>query len=212
MDRRDEQATSDDPRIEDVLGVWFGDPGESAEARGKRWFMPDPAFDDALRRRFGDLLAEAARGKLDAWKATPRGALALVILLDQMSRNIFRGTPRAFAQDQRALAVARAMIATGQDRALSFIERTFVLLPFEHEEDREVQREAVAAFEALHAEAVAAGAPADELGALATGVDFARRHAVIIERFGRFPHRNAILERTSTGEEVEFLQQPGSRF
>lgn len=203
---------SGDAGIEDVLATWFGAPDETPETRGKRWFVPDPAFDAELRRRFGDLLESAARDELSAWRSTPRGSLALVILLDQLSRNIFRGTARAFAQDDQALAIARAAIAAGQDRALTFTERTFLILPFEHTEDRETQRESVAAFQALHAEAIAAGAPKAELDMLASGVDFARRHAAIIERFGRYPHRNAILERTSTGEEVEFLQQPGSRF
>jgi uncharacterized protein (DUF924 family) len=201
-----------DDRIEEVLSAWFGDPGESREDRGKRWFMADPAYDAALRERFGDLVEAAARGELDAWQATPRGALALVILLDQLSRNIYRGTARAFAQDARALAVTRAAIAAGHDKALDWTERSMLLMPFQHAEDREIQRESVAAFEALHAEAVAAGAPEADVKSLANGADFARRHAVIIDRFGRYPHRNAVLERTSTGEEVEFLQQPGSRF
>jgi uncharacterized protein (DUF924 family) len=201
-----------DPRIEEVLSAWFGPPDETPEARGKRWFVADPAYDAELRDRFGDLVASAARGELDAWQATPRGALALVILLDQLSRNIYRGTARAFAQDARALAVTRAALAAGHEKSLDWTERTMLLMPFQHAEDRDTQRESVAAFDALHAEAVAAGAPEDRVKSLANAADFARRHAAIIDRFGRYPHRNATLERTSTGEEVEFLQQPGSRF
>jgi uncharacterized protein (DUF924 family) len=201
-----------DPRIDDVLSFWFGAAGDSPEARMKRWFMPDPAFDAAIRTRFGDLIEEAAAGRLTGWPATARGALALVIVLDQFPRNVFRGTSGAFAHDWKALQVARTAIADGHDRELGFLERMFLLLPFEHAEDRETQVESVAAYEALHAEAVAAGAPPGELATLAGAVDYAHRHKVIIDRFGRYPHRNALLERTSTGEEVEFLQQPGSSF
>jgi uncharacterized protein (DUF924 family) len=201
-----------DPRIDEILTAWFGAPDETPEARAKRWFVPDPAYDAELRSRFGDLVTAAARGELDAWQATPRGALALVILLDQMSRNIYRGTARAFAQDARALAITRAALAAGHEKSLGWDERAMLLMPFEHTEDRDTQRESVAAFEALHTEAIAAGAPEATIKGLATALDFARRHAAIIDRFGRYPHRNAILERTSTGEEVEFLQQPGSRF
>jgi uncharacterized protein (DUF924 family) len=200
-----------DSRIDEVLSLWFGVADQAPEARQKRWFVADPAFDDELRRRFGDTLGAAARGELDAWADTPRGALALVIVLDQFSRNIFRGSGHAFSQDARALKVARAALAA-HDAALSWMERYFLRMPFMHAEDRLVQRESVETFRALHAEAIAAGAPAGDLAALAAAVDYAQRHAVIIERFGRYPHRNAILERTSTGEEVEFLAEPGSRF
>lgn len=201
-----------DPRIDDVLSFWFGAADDTPEARQKRWFMPDPAFDAEIRTRYGDLIDDAAAGKLTGWPATARGALALVILLDQFPRNVSRGTARAFAHDAQALGVARAAIAGGLDRQLGFIERMMMRLPFEHAEDRETQRESVAAFEALHAEAVAASASQGEIASLAGAVDYAHRHKAIIDRFGRYPHRNAILERTSTGEEVEFLQQPGSRF
>ncbi|MBE7448275.1 MAG: DUF924 domain-containing protein [Kofleriaceae bacterium] len=201
-----------EPRIDDVLAVWFGGDDEPVAQRQARWFTRDPAFDDELRRRFADLVAAAGRGELDGWAATPRGALALVVVLDQLPRNLHRGAAAAFAHDQRALATCRAALARGDDRALSWLERYMLRMPLMHAEDREVQRESVASFEALHAEAVAAGAPAEVIAALAGAADYARRHAVIVERFGRYPHRNAVLERTSTGDELEFLTEPGSSF
>lgn len=201
-----------DDRIEQVLSAWFGPSDEPPASRQKRWFMPNPDYDAELRARFGDLVEAAARGELDAWQATARGSLALVVLLDQLSRNIFRGTPRAFAQDARALAVTRAALAAGQHRELGLDEHMMMLMPLEHAEDRDVQRESVAAFEALHAQAVAAGAPKEQIDALAAGVEFARKHAEVIERFGRYPRRNAVLERTSTAEELEYLSQPGPGF
>jgi uncharacterized protein (DUF924 family) len=201
-----------DPRIDDVISFWFGAAGDSPQARMKRWFMPDPAFDAEIGTRFGDLVEEAAAGKLTGWQTTARGALALVLVLDQFPRNLFRGTARAFAYDARALDASRAALAEGHDRELGFLERMFLLLPFEHAEDRVTQRESVDHYEALQAEAIAAGAPAGDLQTLAGAVDYAHRHKVIIDRFGRYPHRNAILERTSTGEELDFLQQPGSSF
>jgi uncharacterized protein (DUF924 family) len=198
-------------RAEEVLRFWFGAGDADVEAR-KRWFRPDAAFDEEIRRRFGADADAAARGDLDGWAADPRGALALVILLDQFPRNTHRGTDLAFAQDARALAVARAAIGAGADRALSFVERAMLYMPLMHSEDREVQAQSVAAFRALAEEATAAGAPQTVVDAATNASDFAGKHAEIIERFGRFPHRNAIVGRTSTGEEVEFLQQPGSRF
>ncbi|HUQ03936.1 MAG TPA: DUF924 family protein [Kofleriaceae bacterium] len=201
-----------DPRIDDVISFWFGAAGDSPETRMQRWFRPDPAFDASIRTRFGALLDEAAAGKLTGWPATPRGALALILVLDQFPRNVFRGTAGAFAYDARALDAARGALAEGHDRELGYLERMFLLLPFEHAEDRETQRESVAHYEALHAEAKAAAAPAGEIATLAAALDYAHRHKAIIDRFGRYPHRNALLERTSTGEEVDFLQEPGSSF
>jgi uncharacterized protein (DUF924 family) len=183
---------------EDVLEFWFKlDP--------RAWFRRDDAFDADLRARFGDTHAAATRGELDDWTRTPRGTLALVIVLDQMSRNLYRDDPRAFANDPRALALARELVRTRGIDTLAPIERMFVLLPFEHSEDLAAQRDGVAEFET-----VAAAAPGDQM--LAMGLDYAKRHAAVIERFGRFPHRNAVLGRASTPEEAAFLEQPGSRF
>jgi uncharacterized protein (DUF924 family) len=166
------------------------------------WFRKDDAFDAQVRERFGALLERGLRGELSAWAATPLGALAQVVLLDQLPRNAWRGTPRAFAGDMRALAAAQAMVAAGQDQALLPVQRAFVYLPFEHAESLPLQDEALRRFRRL-----AAQAPE-----MTEGLDYAERHRVIIERFGRFPHRNAILGRPSTAEELEFLKQPGSGF
>ena len=201
-----------DDRIVEVLSAWFGAPDEPAAERQKRWFMPNPAYDTELRTRFGDLVEDAARGLLDDWQASARGSLALVVLLDQLSRNIYRGSPRAFAQDAKALAIARAAKESGQYLQLRFDERMIMLLPFEHAEDRDVQRESVFAFEALHADAIAAGAPDGLVAMLAAGVDFARKHAEVIDRFGRYPRRNAVLGRTSTADELEYLSGPSPGF
>jgi uncharacterized protein (DUF924 family) len=196
-------------RADEILRFWFG-AGDAA-AR-KRWFTPDPAFDEEIRRGFAADAERAARGELDAWASDPRSALALVILLDQFPRNVHRGTELAFAQDERALRVTRAAIAAGHDRALSPVERAMFYMPLMHSEDREVQRQSLAVFRALADDAVRAGTPPEVLDYVRMAQEFAGKHAVIIERFGRYPHRNAVLGRTSTGDEVEFLHEPGSRF
>lgn len=187
----------------DVLSFWFGDSEEPRE----EWFKKSDAFDAQVRTRFGDAFEHAASGDLDSWKATPRGRLALVVLLDQLSRNAFRGTPRSFEQDERALSLALEGIDAGEDRTLAPLERTFLYMPLMHAENRRAQARSVPLFEQL-----ARHAPVQVAGYLASAADFARKHRDIVERFGRFPHRNAILERTSTSEEHEFLQQSGSSF
>ena len=149
-----------------------------------------------MRQRFLSLWEQAARGELDRWQGTPLAATALIVVLDQFPRNMFRGTARAFSTDARALAAADRAVGHGFDRTLSREERTFVYLPFEHAEDLAAQRRALALFEALD--------PND--------MEYVKRHHEIVARFGRFPHRNAILGRESTAEEIEFLKQPGSSF
>jgi uncharacterized protein (DUF924 family) len=181
-----------------VLDFWFAG---SAAPRAE-WFRKDAAFDGLIAGRFGALVGQALAGGLAEWMHEPHGALAQVIVLDQFTRNIFRDTPRSFAGDALALAAAQAMVARGDDLALPLVQRVFVYLPFEHAEDGAMQHESLRLFAAL--------AAAD--ASLVTQLDYARRHAEIIERFGRFPHRNALLGRESTVEEVQFLQQPGSRF
>ena len=181
-----------------VLDFWFAG---SAAARAE-WFRKDAGFDALIAERFGALVDNALSGALSTWAGEPDGALAQVIVLDQFTRNIFRDTPRAFAGDALALAAARAMVARGDDLALPPLQRVFAYLPFEHAEDRAMQHESLRLFAAL--------AAAD--ASLAGFEDYARRHADVIERFGRFPHRNALLGRESTAEEVQFLRQPGSRF
>jgi uncharacterized protein (DUF924 family) len=170
----------------EVLEFWFGD-----QARA-HWFEPTPEFDHLVRERFGPLVARAARGDLRAWEATPEGALALCILLDQMPRNMFRGEARAYATDEQARAVAERAIEQGFDQELSDEQKQFMYLPFMHSETFANQVRCLALFEAA-------------------GLDQGRRHAQdhleVIRRFGRFPHRNAALGRVSTPEEEEFLRQ-----
>ena len=202
----------DDARLDALLDFWFGDSATPVPARVARWFTRDDGFDQAVRDRFGALIDAGARGELDGWAATARGALALVIVLDQLPRNAFRDDPRAFAQDARALAVARAAIAGGGERRLGWLERYVLRMPYQHVEDRALQRESVASFTALRDEAVAAGASPDVQAALAGAVDYAARHAQIVERFGHFPHRNRIVGRPTSPEEEAFLREPGSRF
>ncbi len=186
--------------FQEVLDFWFGPP----ELRGKsrpEWFRKDEKFDGEVWRRFGALHAAAALGECEAWRAEARSTLALVIVLDQFSRNLYRGDARAFAQDPHALACAREALARGDDEGLLPVERQFLYLPFEHSEDLADQDRAVERMGALYAFEATRGL-----------VEWAERHRVIVRRFGRFPHRNAVLGRTSTPEETEFLKQPGSSF
>lgn len=188
---------------QEVLRFWFGAPTAATATRPReQWFLKDEAFDAECARRFQEAHARAAAGELDAWADEPESCVALLVLLDQMPRNLYRGTARAFATDAQAREVARRALARGLDVAVPPVWRWFFYLPFEHSEDVHEQRLAVALFEqlALH--------DADSREAL----DYARRHLDIIERFGRFPHRNAALGRASTPEEEAFLQQPGSSF
>jgi uncharacterized protein (DUF924 family) len=165
------------------------------------WFRKDAAFDEEMRRRFGHVHAAAARRELEAWRESPESMLALVVVLDQFSRNLYRNDPRAFAQDGHALECARQAVARGDDAALLPVQRQFLYLPFEHSEDLADQERGLELLQALDAFESTRGAG-----------DWARRHRDIIARFGRFPHRNAALGRTSTAEEIEFLRTPGSGF
>lgn len=175
----------------DLLAFWFEESGK------ERWFAGDAGFDAEIRARFQTLHEEAASGRHDDWTASPLGAVALCILLDQLPRNLFRGTPRAFATDAKALAVAKAAVDQGfdQDPSMTDDHRLFLYLPFEHSEDLADQRRSL--------ELQAAGIADPEY------VDYARRHLAVIERFGRFPHRNAILGRASTPEEEAHLAEHG---
>ena len=202
----------DHARIDAILGFWFGPADGPLTATVTRWFQRDDVLDAQIARDFAADLAAAMAGERAAWSAAPRGALALVVLLDQFTRNAFRGTPGAFAGDPRALAVTQAALADGTDRALGWLERYVLCMPLMHAEDRAVQDASVAAFAALHAEASAAGAPPAVVEVLAGALDYARRHAAIVARFGRYPHRNALLGRASTDEELAFLREPGSSF
>jgi uncharacterized protein (DUF924 family) len=182
----------------DVLDFWFGPPPVAAR---ERWFVKDAAFDAEIRGRFGDTIAAALAGAFGDWCATPRGALARVIVLDQFTRNVYRDTPLAFAGDPRALATAQDAIARGFDRELDKYGRWFLYMPFEHSEDPAMQQRSLELFGALAAETGDRGA-----------LEWAEKHAAVIRRFRRYPHRNAILGRESTAEELAFLEQAGSRF
>jgi uncharacterized protein (DUF924 family) len=186
----------------EILDFWFGAPDSSERGRPRKaWFAKSDAFDAIVRERFLATHAAADAGALDAWRRTPHAALALVIVLDQFPRNMFRGAARAFASDAKALDVARDLVDRDFDAALVPVERCFAYLPFEHAEDLAMQRRAVELFGRIGQDAWGA-----------TTLDYALRHHDVIARFGRFPHRNAILGRASTPAEIAFLQQPGSGF
>ena len=191
---------------QDVLDFWFGAPGDPGHAQPRAtWFKKDAAFDAQIVQRFGPTLERALVGGIDDWVALPLQALpalARVLVLDQFTRNAFRGTARAFAGDEMALQGARALVASGLDRELTGVQRQFVYLPFEHSEDLAHQRTALQLFMQLER---------DE-PALAGLAEWAQKHLDIVARFGRFPHRNAALGRASSAEEIEYLQQPGSGF
>jgi uncharacterized protein (DUF924 family) len=187
-----------------VLDFWFGAPGSPEHGKPRaEWFRKDPAFDASIRDRFGPLVERALRGELADWAASPEGALAEILLLDQFTRNIFRDTPRAFAGDPRALAAARAAVGQRVDEALPAFQRGFVYLPFEHAESMAAQDESVRLFARL---------AEDGPDGSSSMLDYAHRHRAVVERFGRFPHRNAVLGRASTAEEEAYLREPGSGF
>lgn len=185
------------PDFSEILDFWFGPPDSPERGRPRKvWFQKSDSFDAEIRSRFLGTWERAARGELERWQATPLACLALVVVLDQFPRNMFRGTARAFSSDSAALAASESLVGRGFDRPLLPVERVFAYLPFEHAEDLAAQRRSLALFETLD-----------------SGYrDYARRHYEIVSRFGRFPHRNAILGRQSTAEEIEFLSRPGSSF
>lgn len=188
--------------VEEILGFWFGKAGEVGYGKARKvWFGKNPAFDQEVRLRFMGDYELAAAGKLEDLQSTPAGCLALIILLDQFPRNMFRNQPKAFATDSQALAVAEFAIAKGFDKQMLPVQRWFIYLPFEHSENLSHQRRSVELFRRL----------SDDPESAAT-INYAVRHLQVIERFGRFPHRNQILGRETTPEEAEFLQQPGSSF
>lgn len=188
---------------EDVLSFWFGD----GMPRIDLWFGKDPAFDEEIRTRFGDALEAALHGALDAWTETPHGRLALVLVLDQFPRNAFRGTPQSFAGDERARSHVRRGLARGDDLTYSTTGCGFFYLPLEHAEDLPTQEESVRLYTLLHERT-----PPAQQGMTKELLEYAVRHRDIIARFGRFPHRNEILGRSSTPEELAFLREPNSSF
>ena len=176
---------------QDILTFWF------TELTPQQHFAKDAALDDRIRQRFAATLEAAVRCELFAWRATPEGRLAEILVLDQFSRNIYRDTPQAFAQDPLALALAQELVANGLDASLAPTQRTFAYMPYMHSESRAIHAQSIALFTQLGIE---------------RQLDFALRHQAIVERFGRYPHRNAVLGRSSSAEEVVFLGQPGSSF
>lgn len=179
------------PQAQAVLDFWFAPEHQAF------WFAKSADFDEAVRRRFAGLWYEAAQGELSTWRGTLHGRLAEIILLDQFSRNLWRGSPKAFAQDGMALVLAQEAAKQDGFAAMQEAERNFMLLPLMHSESRAVHEQAVPLFE--------------RYGGAAT-LDFELKHKAIIDRFGRYPHRNAVLGRETTAEEAEFLTQPGSAF
>ncbi|NOI68843.1 DUF924 family protein [Vibrio owensii] len=176
---------------QDILTFWF------EELEPKDWFVSNADVDKQIETRFLTTLEQAAQSELFDWRDTAQGRLAEIIVLDQFSRNVYRNTPKAFAQDALALALAQEAIRLGLDQELADVERSFLYMPFMHSESKRIHEEAEKLFKALGRE---------------SNYEFELKHKVIIDRFGRYPHRNAILGRDSTAEEVEFLQQPGSSF
>ena len=175
----------------DVLNFWF------YELTAKQHFAKDAALDTDITTRFGATLQAAARCELFAWRVTPQGRLAEIIVLDQFSRNVYRDTPASFAQDPLALALAQELVASGQDKPLTVKQRHFAYMPYMHSESASIHAQAVQLF---------------AQPGLEDALDFGLRHQAIIARFGRYPHRNLILNRVSTLEETAFLKEPGSSF
>lgn len=185
----------------DVLDFWFGVPGDPDFGKARPiWFAKSDATDQLVRDRFGATVEAVLNGEIDDWAMTARGALASIILLDQFTRNIYRGMPRSFAGDDKALRLASNLVDRNDDRSLAPVERWFAYMPFEHSEFLNDQVESVRLFEQLAHDGLQEPLP------------WAIKHYEVIKRFGRFPHRNAILGRESTADEVEFLRRPGSRF
>jgi uncharacterized protein (DUF924 family) len=195
-----------DPTARKILDFWFGDldeNGQVAEEQRKRWFKKDPDFDQTLIDLFGDSHRRAMEGEFDPWAESPHERLALIILLDQFSRNMFRDSPKMFAADPKALAIAKDGIAEGHDKMVTVGQRSFFYLPLMHSEDLQDQERCVELMGQL-----ARDQGREDDG----GVRYAIMHRDVIARFGRFPHRNGILGRKSTAEEIEFLRTPNSSF
>lgn len=200
-------SPSPQSRADAVLSFWFGEPADANYGSYRQaWFTKSADFDAQIRQHFLADCEKAAAGRYDSWQDSPRRAVALLLLLDQFPRNLFRGSPRSFATDAQALAVAQKLVNTGADKALMPAYRFFIYVPFEHSEAIAHQDRCVELMKDL----VETSPDLDD--GLKGGLDYAIRHREVIDRFGRFPHRNEILGRQSTPAEIAFLQQPGSRF
>jgi uncharacterized protein (DUF924 family) len=197
--------------FDDLLDYWFdGCPTDPGRLKGlmKKWFSVSSDNDGELRRRFGSIARAAAAGELTHWEKTEHGRLALILLLDQLPRNLHRGSAAAFAQDEKALALALEGIEAGQDRTLHPLQRIFFMMPLQHAESRDTQARSTEAFNQLASEFQ--NSPTGPL--LENTAKFAVQHREIVDRFGRFPHRNRVLGRESTDEEAEFLAAGGPSF
>jgi len=177
--------------FQEILQFWF------EEIEPKQYWVKDAEFDRLITQRFSDIHRQACLGELFEWRGSAAGSLAEIIILDQFPRNMFRDTPEAFAQDAQALTLAQEAVARGADQELAGEQRTFLYMPYMHSESLKVHEEAVKLF---------------TRNGIKNNLDFEIKHKLIIERFGRYPHRNAILGRESTPEEIEFLQEPDSSF
>ena len=195
--------------IKAILDFWFGEikDGLTVEDRNKFWFMPNADVDSTIRYKFEDLVRQAGSGKLKSWEGTPRGNLALIILLDQFTRNIYRGKPDAFKYDSIARTICTEGIKNGTDKKLEIIERCFYYLPLEHSENLEDQDRCVKLFEEV---LVRVGKR--KITLIKNSLNYAVLHRSIIEEFGRFPHRNKILNRESTKQELDFLLKQDNKF
>jgi uncharacterized protein (DUF924 family) len=194
----------------DVLEFWFGQldtNGCADEEHSKSWWSKDPAFDTRIRQQFGETHNAVSQGRCEDWLDTPRKRLAYIIVLDQFSRNMFRDSAKMFASDPKALAAAIEGIDRGADKQLMHDERGFMYMPLMHSENLEMQNHCVDLFTRWQQETTG-----DLQKRVAYGLEFAQQHRNIIKQFGRFPHRNVLLSRKSTPEEIEFLKQPGSSF
>ena len=196
--------------IQDILGYWFGEfneHGTTVENKGSLWWGGGAELDREIRERFGETVEAAGRGELNHWAETAEGRLALVILLDQFTRNVYRKTAKAFSFDPLARSLVLEGLANGHDKELHCIQRVFFYMPLEHSEEMVHQEQCVEVFEALLQEVVEEVKPVFQ-----DYLNFAYRHKAIIDRFGRYPHRNNVLARESTQEELEYLGGGGDTF
>jgi uncharacterized protein (DUF924 family) len=194
----------------EVLEFWFGpmsSDGTADPVHSMRWWSKNPDFDREVRKHFGDVHQAALRGDKDGWLESPRGRLALVLVLDQFSRNMFRGDPKSFDGDARALKVALEGIDRGDDKLLGPDERTFLYMPLMHSEDPVIQERSIALFTALAEEL-----SGDARKSAENTLEFAKKHREVVLMFGRFPHRNAVLGRTTTADEMAFIVHEDSPF
>lgn len=190
-----------------ISEFWFGDLQIDPFGKAKMWWNGGQELDEEIRERFAPWIDDAGQGRLGAWTETPTGTACLVVVLDQFPRNAYRGTARAFAYDGQARTIVETAIDDGTDLRMHPVEAAFLYMPLMHSEDLGAQDRCIERFAAL-----VERAPEELKERFAQNLDYAQRHRDIVERFGRFPHRNAILDRESTAEEVEFLKQPGSSF